>query len=479
MRTYIIKHLVKNTYANLLKSNSTKWLIGVFNILLLFALLSAFFTLQEHQHTVKHYSQEVRESWERNPDKHPHRMAHYGYVAFRNKYPLSFFDYGMDSYLGNAVFLEAHRQNTINFSQASLSNSLVRFGEISAALILQLLVPLLIFFWGFSLIAGERESGTLRLVLSQGVKWKELMLGKALGLFLSTLTLFVPTIVVATILIFWDGVGLKVLSGFGLLVLSYLMYLLVISLLTVWVSAVNRTSKVALIQLIGCWLLFTLMLPKLSQVTGQVFFPTPSKIEFDTAVEHELIKQGDSHNPDDPHFNRLKDSLLTAHQVSSTKELPFNYSGFIMREGERLSTETFRRHQLQLMEQYERQQNLVGWTAFFNPFIAIKNLSMTLTGTDFQAYRNFQHQAEDYRYNLAQTMNELQIKHISNNVKSSADKKAVLSQQYWIDFPDFQHQQLTLKNIIRNSWYSFFALLLWLSGLLMLIIFKTKKLKAF
>jgi len=76
-------------------------------------------------------------------------------------------------------------------------------------------------------------------------------------------------------------------------------------------------------------------------------------------------------------------------------------------------------------------------------------------------------------------MNELQIKHISNNTTSSADKKAVLSQQYWIDFPDFQHHQLSLQKIIQNEWYSFFALLLWLIGLLMLIFFNTKKLKAF
>lgn len=479
MRKNIVQHLYRNTFTNLMKRNGTKWLIRVFNILLLFGLLAAFFNLKEHQHTVEHYGQEVRESWESNPDKHPHRMAHYGYVAFRQKYPLSFFDYGMDSYLGNAVFLEAHRQNTINFSQASLSNSLVRFGEISVALILQLLVPLLIFFWGFALIAGERESGTLRLVLSQGVEWKELIIGKGLGLFFLTLALFVPIILATVILLLWNSVGMKIFFGFGLMVLSYLIYLLVISLLTVWVSAKCKTSKTALIQLIGCWLFFTLMLPKLSQVSGQVFFPSPSKIEFDTAVEHELIEQGDSHNPDDPHYKGLKDSLLVKYQVASTKDLPFNYSGFIMREGEKLSTEIFRRHQMQLMNQYEQQQNLVGWTAFLNPYIAIKNLSMALSGTDFQAFRNFQNQAEDYRYNLAQTMNNLQIKHISNKVKSSADKKAVLSQKYWIDFPDFQHQQLSLNKIIQNEWYSFFALLLWLIGLLSLMFFNTKKLKVF
>ncbi|MEN0048794.1 MAG: ABC transporter permease, partial [Bacteroidota bacterium] len=134
MRFHILNLLSKHTFQHLLKSSSTKWLIGLFNTLLLFALFAAYSSSLEQAHTLDHYSHEVRERWESSPDKHPHRMAHYGYVAFRQKYPLSFFDYGMDSYLGNAVFLEAHRQNTINFSEASLSNGLLRFGEISAAL---------------------------------------------------------------------------------------------------------------------------------------------------------------------------------------------------------------------------------------------------------------------------------------------------------------------------------------------------------
>ncbi|MEM0991395.1 MAG: DUF3526 domain-containing protein [Bacteroidota bacterium] len=482
MRRSILQLLSKHTFQNLLKSNSTKWLIGLFNVLLLFALLAAYSSSLEQAHTLDHYSQEVRERWESNPDKHPHRMAHYGYVAFRQKYPLSFFDYGMDSYLGNAVFLEAHRQNTINFSEASLSSSLLRFGEISAALILQLLVPLLLFFWGFSLIAKEREQGTLQLLLAQGTSWSELIIGKTLGLFYLSLMLLLPSVVVALGLLFFHPLFTEtpdVVLSFGTLAMGYLIYLFIMSLLAVWISATCQTSKTALIQLIGCWLFFTLMLPKLAQVTGQVFYPSPSKIEFDTAVEEELIEQGDSHDPNDPHFKGLKDSLLAVYQVSSTDELPFNFSGYVMREGERMSTETFRRHQLQLMERYQQQQNLIRWTALINPYIAIKNLSMAMSGTDFLAYRNFQDQTEAYRYDLAQTMNELQIKYVSNNTSSSADKKSRISQQHWKDFPDFQYQFLSFKSIFQHEILSLFSLLLWLAGLLCLANFSTQNLKAF
>ncbi len=482
MRLRILQLIAKQTFLNLYRSAGTKWLIGLYNVLLIVALLSAYLTILEQNHTVEYYSEEVRERWEKNPDKHPHRMAHYGYVAFRQKYPLSFFDYGMDSYLGNAVFLEAHRQNTINFSAASLSNGLLRFGELSAALILQLLVPLLIFFWGFSLIASEREKGTLRLLLAQGTSWSEVILGRTLGLFFLSLSLLLPIILITLLFLIFHPFTSQitdVLLSFGVLSLGYLIYLFIISLIAVWGSAMAKTAKTALIRLIACWLFFTLILPKLAQVAGQVSFPTPSRIEFNTTVEEELIKQGDSHNPDDPHYKSLKDSLLRTHQVSSTKDLPFNYSGFIMREGERLSTETFRRHQLQLMESYEKQQNIIRWTAALNPYIAIKNLSMALSGTNFPVYKHFQAQTEAYRYHLAQTMNELQINHVSNKISSSADKKAQLSQQYWRDFPDFQYQFLPFKQKIQDELLSLLSLLLWLTGLIFLAFFSTNNLKAF
>jgi len=289
----------------------------------------------------------------------------------------------------------------------------------------------------------------------------------------SLLVLLPPILLTGLFLLFTptSSTGFALLPRFGLLTVSYGMYLFAISLLTVWVSTISKTAKTALLRLIGCWLLFVLVLPKLSQVTGQIAYPSPSKIAFDRAVEEDLLQQGDSHNPDDPYFKGLKDSVLAVHGVTSTKELPFNYGGFIMREGEKLSTATFRKHEEQLLARYEQQHGLVRWTAFFNPYFAIRYASMALAGTDFRAYRSFKDQAEDYRYELAQTMNELQMEFISNNVASSADKGAVLDQQHWHDFPDFRPGPLPLADSIQSAGQALLALILWVVGLTALALF--------
>ena len=167
-------------------------------------------------------------------------MAHYGYIAFREKYPLSFFDSGMESYTGNAVFLEAHRQNTVNFSEASLSTGILRLGEISVAMILQVLLPLLIFFWGFNFVAADRENGTLKLLLSQGVSWTEIIVGKALGLFSIAFLVFMGAIV-ASLPVLLNPEILKTaddpLSRFGVLLAFYALYIFICCLLGLFFMA--------------------------------------------------------------------------------------------------------------------------------------------------------------------------------------------------------------------------------------------------
>jgi len=476
-----IRLISKQTLGSLNIEPTNLLLVGLILVLIAIALISSCLSNLDHHHTVDHYSHDVRDRWENSPDKHPHRMSHYGYVAFREKYPLSFFDRGLDSYLGNAVFLEAHRQNTINFSQASFSNGLLRFGELSAGLILQLLLPLFIFFLGYSSISAEREKGVLKLLLTQGAQWSDIIIGNSWSLFLIATVICLPAFIFTFILLVFSPKTIplyEVLLPFVTLSLSYLIYLFIISFLAVWVSARSQSSKSALIKLIGFWLFFTLIFPKITQVAGQVLYPTPSKIEFDTIVETELIKQGDSHNPDDPHFNALKDSLLLAHDVTSTKELPFNYSGYIMREGEKLSTNTYRKHQADLISLYHKQSQIINRTAILNPYIAIKNISMTLSGTDILSYQVFSGAAEKYRYDLAQTMNDLQIKYISNNIASSADKNAIISQQYWRDFPVFKHGFLSFKEMISSVALSLIALVMWLIVLIIISTNFTKNLKA-
>jgi len=331
--------------------------LGITSSLMVFLLIFSTYSGWQNYHDINSthgvVQDKVQDSWENNPDKHPHRMAHYGSFALRMKHVLSTFDLGMENFVGNAIFLEAHKQNTVNFSEASMSTGLLRFGDVSLAMLLKVIMPLLIFYLGFTTIARERENGTLKLLIGQGITRKEIVFGKWLGLWsLSLLFLFAIFLVLLCLVIIasHDASYTESLYRYIVLFVSYIIFFGILSAITVLVSAFSETAKAALVKLLGIWLLFVIIMPKSLQAIGYYLYPTPSKIEMETAVEHDLTKLGDSHNPDDLHFKALKDSVLIANNVNKVEDLPFNYSGFIMSEGEKMSTKVYLEHQEELFE---------------------------------------------------------------------------------------------------------------------------------
>jgi ABC-2 type transport system permease protein len=459
----------------------------IYLLMLLFAVLVVYATYTGHRQMTsqneikKAYQQAIRQSWEDNPDKHPHRMAHYGSFALRYKHPLSMFDAGMESYLGNAVYLEAHKQNAVIYSEASFSTGMLRLGEISLAMLLQIVLPLILFFTGYGAIAADRENDTLKILLSQGAGWKELLAGRSLGLFGIAALFFVPVLVIAAVLLLLHhnqvgnaGVNIRLLVT----TVSYIFFFALISAGTILISAASKTAKESLIKLLSVWLLLAVVLPKTIQAVGAAVYPIPAKVDFETAVEKDILSQGDSHNPDDPFYKKFKDSVLQANQVDSTHKLKFNFGGLVGKKGEQLSSETYVKHQDSLYGIYNRQINFSKLFSFINPFAAIRHQSMTLAGTDFSAYVHYQQQAEAYRYALAQRMNELQIQFIPNKAPKEGSHAMHIDKKYWQEFPDFNYEYNSFGRVMQSSVISSTALLFWLVVVALLAARLSQTLKA-
>jgi ABC-2 type transport system permease protein len=473
----IARHFKKSIF-----KNKAVLIISIFiSVLLLYAAFSGWENYAGQNETSEKYQHESRKDWLNNPDKNPHRMAHYGNFAFRKSTSLSVFEFGMEPFFGNAIFLEAHKQNTANFSEAGFSNSMLRFGEISIAMVLQILLPLLIFFLGFNAVAAEREKGTLKLLLSQGISGKQLLVGKILGVASVIMILFIPTIIILVLiwLMFQDfSISVDGTLKILLFIAFHSIYLIFFFVIVVLVSGLSKTSKKALISLIGIWLVFVIILPRITQAIGAYLYEAPSKIRFNSDIEKDILKQGDSHNPNDLHYKAIKDSLLTVFKVDSVQKLPFNYSGFIMTEGEKISSEIYNKHLEELLKIYEKQNSFSKTVSFFNPYIAIKNLSMGLSNTDYDSYIDFQKQAEAYRYNMAQKMNGLQIKYISNKKPGPTDKPLTIDKKHWVDIEEFYYEPKGVWHVLKNEIISVISIILWIILLFILIRIAAKTLKA-
>ncbi|MCX2430517.1 MULTISPECIES: ABC transporter permease [unclassified Pedobacter] len=472
--------IAKQTYKSTFGNKATLVLTILLGLSLGLATYVGWQNFKTQNNQRLYYKNMVRAQWLAKPDKHPHRMAHYGYLAFREKHELSFFDFGIESFAGVSIFLEAHKQNTVNFSEAGFSNGMLRFGEISIAMVLQLLVPLLIFFLGYNSISAERESGTLKILLCQNVSWKKLLWGKTLGIIGVVLTIFIPLILLTILL--WASlsnwqISLDATLRLVILILSYSIYFFIVSALTILVSAFQRSSKTALITLLSCWIFFVILMPRIIQAIGTKIHPTPSKIEFADAISSDIQKQGDSHDPNDPHFAAIKDSLLQKYQVDDVKKLPFNYGGYIMAEGERITSGIYSDHQRQLNNTFDKQNSFTVFAGLFNPYLSLKQISMALTASDFKTYVDFQNQAEAYRYGLAQKMNKLQIDKISNHAPGEHEKPLSISKSNWAEQPDFNYKFDHLSHVLTHELLSLVALFVWFITILFFLQYSSKWLK--
>ncbi|REA59669.1 ABC transporter permease [Dyadobacter luteus] len=404
---------------------------------------------------------EVTKHWMNQPERHPHRVAHYGYLVFREKSPLSFFDYGLDSYVGNSVFLEAHRQNTVNMSEAGFSNGMLRFGELSMAMVLQMLVPLFIIFIGFHTVAGLKQSGVLKILLCQRASYFDILIGKTVGLTLVAWLLFLPLILLS--LLFGIGASVGELTSdiflrSLLVLLTYAAYLFVISVFVTGISAISKSAGNALISLVLFWILFCVVIPKSAQTLGNRLFTAPDKIAFESAIEDAISKEGDSHNPDDPHFAQLKASTLRKYGVDSISQLPVNYGALVMQEGENISSGIFSTHFDQLINTYKSQNRVSSLLSLIDPYLGIRNISMNLSGTDFETFTEFQKQTEKYRFDKTKKINEIHLTQI--RFKNDRDQK--VSSKNWQEQADFRFQPVSVQTNLLNSLLSLGALLFWI-----------------
>jgi len=196
---------------------------------------------QEHQAQVDH-------EFDAQPDRHPHRMVHYGHFVFRPLNALAAFDAGIDPFTGHTLFLEGHRQNSANFGDVRQSSLLLRFGQLTPAFVLQVLAPLLLVFIGHAAVARERESGLLRVLMAQGLRPGQLVAGKLLALAgVGALMLLPPAVALAAIAL--DQPATAPLTS--AIALAYAAWLALWALGVALVSTLARRGRDALMALLA------------------------------------------------------------------------------------------------------------------------------------------------------------------------------------------------------------------------------------
>lgn len=146
-------------------------------------------------------------------------------------------------------------------------------GRFDAAFVVVYLLPLLVIGLCFDLLAGERERGTLRLVLSQPVAASTYLRAKLAARLLVLLALLGSFGAVA-VLVFGTGVGGALLAWLAVAALHVIFW----AALTFAVNARRRSAATNAMHLAAAWVVLVLLLPAAINVVVERALPLPSRM---------------------------------------------------------------------------------------------------------------------------------------------------------------------------------------------------------
>ncbi len=455
----MITHIARKEFLDAWRDGRFRWAAVVVIALIGVALLLAWQQVERTRGERAAAAAIERENWLNQGEKNSHSAGHFGVYVFKPLAPLAVFDRGLEPFVGTTVFLEAHRQNQAAFLPAQDATAMRRFGELTAAAGLQLLVPLVIVLLSFGALAGERERGTLRQVLSLGVRPRDLVLGKALGLGAAIALLLLPVAVLSAVALAklpGGDVGGSWLrfAGMGG---AYALYLAAILAVCLAVSAIASTARAALAILLVCWAANAVLAPRLASDLAQRILPTPKLVDFETAMNKAVQEGLDGHNPRNQRLQEFAQATLKKHGKTRIEELPFNFNGLVMLESERMAGEVFDHHFGKLWDRLEAQDRTVTWTGLVAPLLGLRAASMALAGTDFTHHRHFAVSAEQHRRDFVHVLNE----EMMNNTGGG---HGVSGRALWEKLPAFRYDPPPPGHALRAATPGLIVLGLWAVG---------------
>lgn len=414
----------------------------------------------------------VREQWDHQGDKHPHRGAHYGLYAFRPDAPAMNIDPGIVAHAGRAIWLEPHRRNLPRQAAAADALPTSRIGELTPAFVLVTLFPLLIIASGFGSVSRERESGTLRMLHSAGVPPLALLAGKFAALFVAF----------GAILLLAAGAALALnpadLSPDGLrraaiLFAGLLLYYGCIAGIVVGVSALCRASLAALYLLLALWVVFAFVVPRAGAAAARALVPLPSAQAFWAGI-HTDYTQGLPGDGDlAARGKRFDAELMRRHGVSRLDDLPVGAAPLRRLERDGYADKVHALHFSRLWEAFVDQEGIVGAASAFSPVLAMRNVSMKLAGTDLSHQQHFEEAAERYRQDVNRFIDEWDAR--STRGLTSFESKYA-DDGLWQSVRPFDYQPPTVGFALRRAAADLAILCAWAAAALVLLVAAARRL---
>jgi ABC-2 type transport system permease protein len=267
----------------------------------------------------------------------------------------------------------------------------LRIGRLDLAFVIAYLVPLFAIALGCDMLAGEKEAGTLALLLSQPVSLRSLLLGKLVA----RLAILIGVVTVSTAV----GMALEgvIVGGVALWMRLALGWLLTAVYAVLWLSLAatlnlaDRPAVTNTLALVAIWVLVVIVGPSVVASTTTLAYPVPARAELviaDRDADPDVARNGDAalerYYREHPEVRPL--STITERQTNRAQLLLVFLDG--QRRVERLA------HDIENAVRVRREAAL-GWSRL-SPAVLMQESLDELAGTGASRYRAFHDQVKQF-----------------------------------------------------------------------------------
>ena len=249
-------------------------------ITLLLVVANTIVLLKDYEQRLTAYNKAVKESHEELRAEKTYSRYAGVLIVHRPPNPLSIFNLGLDKQVGNKIDVyHAFIPTMWDAEKHGADNPFLNlFTSIDIVLVFQGVLSLLALIFAYDALAGERERGTLRLVLTHPIQRGYILFAKYISAMLCLLVPLLISFLLSIILLTISTTVALNTDDFlriGGIVLTSLLYVSLFYLIGLCISAMTRRTSTALMLCMFVWGVLVLVYPNLI-LTAVDIVPQPN-----------------------------------------------------------------------------------------------------------------------------------------------------------------------------------------------------------
>ncbi len=421
--------------------------------------------ITEHENNLAEKQEKVRQGVKvsddpKNPVPHPgdpYDLAmnlHYVVLPFTSS---AIFSVGQSDVLSNNAGIAISTLQRTQADKEGFENPLSFLtGKFDLSFVIVYLLPLFVLAMSFNLLSGERENGTLQLLLANPLSLKSLLFAKVTAQFILILGIILAFTIIGLFLTvknfnadFWQGTLLLIL-----VVSAYTTFWFSLAAL---VNSFGFSSSTNAVISSASWLVLVLILPTLLNVAISAIYPVPPRSEVVSAIRNvnlDMRRDGEKLLSE---FYQDHPEMIPKDGKTNTKDFGLAFI-YVQREQKKRVEEVENR----FAEQLGNQQNLVKNLRFLSPSIITNEALNDIAGTGLERYTNFRRQTKEFD----KTWDSFFVQRIFRNENLTATD--------FDQIPRFKFQEESFGSLLNRTVYGVLFLLLASAVLMYLALGKLK-----